>query len=267
MKIKWILVLSLLVVLLGGMDEAHALWGFGEDGKIGGQVVDADVTSSGLGDVQVVLEETSTTANTDEFGEFRFKDLASGSYTVTFKKVGYLRKTVQVQVESGKSAQINVPLKKGVIYSASKWAEVASEQFHNTMERLKLRNKRILVAFYKINPNDKCPLPELVLRFSNVFNSNLGNSENQIVIRDKHQASLIAGELKSQHQFKGDFDPATIAKIGKKYGANMVVMGDLIEKREFFEPLISGTDVETETMIPGLSIREVLLKKDDLRCE
>ena len=107
----------------------------------------------------------------------------------------------------------------------------------------------------------------MVLRFATVFNRDLSKDGTVVVIRNQKQASYLVAELKEQHQFRVDFDPATVAKIGKKLGADTIIIGALLERKDYYEPLVNGTSVEQQAYIPGLSIDDILLKKGEARCD
>ena len=135
------------------------------------------------------------------------------------------------------------------------------------MSQLDLKGRRILLAFYRKSGPDDCELPDLVVRFATDFNIGLGKDANRIVTRDKRQVNYFIKELKEQHQFKVDFDPATVARIGKKLGADTVIIGALLEYKDYYEPLVNGTSLERQAYIPGLSIKDILLKKGEARCD
>jgi hypothetical protein len=259
--------LSLLVaLLLGGYSQGLA-WPWAK-GTIKGAVMDFDNVSSTLEGVKVTVEENEKSTLTDEFGEFRFKGLSSGTYNLLFRKSGFFLKTVQVSVEAGKVADLKVELsKERDLYSASMWSEKAANRLQKILDDLGLKQRKIALAIYKKSGPEQCELPGMVLRFATVFNRNLSKDGTVVVVRNKKQASYLFAELREQHQFRVDFDPATVARIGKKLGADTIIIGALLERKDYYEPLVNGTSVERQAYIPGLSINDILLKKGEARCD
>lgn len=56
--------------------------------SISGSVVDAN-TEEGIAGVTVTISETGQTASTDEYGNYSFEEVESGSYTLTAEADGY----------------------------------------------------------------------------------------------------------------------------------------------------------------------------------
>jgi hypothetical protein len=262
------LVVGLALVLLLGNYSHGLAWPWSK-GSIKGTVVDFDNVTSTLDGVEVTVEENEKSMVTDELGEFRFKNLSSGTYTLSFKRSGFEPKSLQVRVKAGKVEDLQkVQLwRRRDIFSAPEWSRKTAKKLQELLNSLDLGKRRILLAFYKKSGSEQCDLPNLVVRFATDFNSGLGTGGNQIVTRDRKQASYLVKELKEQHQFRVDFDPATVARIGKKLGANTVIIGALLERKGYYEPLVNGTSVEQQAYIPGLSINNILLKKGEARCD
>jgi len=257
----------LVALLLGGYSQGLA-WPWTKKGGIKGTVVDFDNVTSTLEGVKVRVEQKEKSTLTDEFGEFRFKGLPSGTYSLLFRKTGFFTKTVQVSVEAGRVSELKVQLsKERDLYSASLWSEKAADRLHKILDDLGLKQRKIALAFYKKSGPEECELPGMVLRFATVFNRDLSKDGTVVVIRNQSQASYLVAELKEQHQFRVDFDPATVAKIGKKLGADTIIIGALLERKDYYEPLVNGTSVEQQAYIPGLSIDDILLKKGEAHCD
>ncbi len=261
------LLAGILVLLVGGFLFATAGCGPEARGTIKGTVSDADNAAVYLGGVKVTLEETEASVVTDEFGEFRFKNLKPGVYTLTLKKSKFFPKTSKAKVEPGKVSTKMIQLSRQKdLFSDSQWTKETSKRIRDLLWEQGMRGKRIAIAFYISSGSNQCELPDMVIRFATEFNKQAHKEGNTVVVRDARQAGYLINELKNQHQFKIDFDPATVAQIGKKLGADVVIIGALIEKREFFEPLVNGTSVEKQAYIPGLSINDILMKKGAIRC-
>ena len=272
MKNKHLLIKALstgmcLTFLLVSSSAAFA-WPWSK-GSIKGTVVDSDNVTRALAGVKVTIEEKDESTVTDNSGEFRLKDLSSGTYTLSFNKTGFESETLTVQVKAGKVEDLQkVELWKiRDILSASAWSKRTAVRLQKLMSQLDLKGRRILLAFYRKSGPDNCELPDLVVRFATDFNIGLGKDSNRIVTRDKRQVNYFIKELKEQHQFKVDFDPATVARIGKKLGADTVIIGALLEYKDYYEPLVNGTSLERQAYIPGLSIKDILLKKGEARCD
>ena len=125
--------LSLLAALLLGSYSQGLAWPW-DKGTIKGAVVDFDNVSSTLEGVKVTVEEKEKSTLTDEFGEFRFKGLSSGTYNLLFRKSGFFLKTVQVSVEVGKVTVVKVELsKERDLYSASMRSRLNTVANLNTM--------------------------------------------------------------------------------------------------------------------------------------
>ena len=258
------------LTLLLVSNSAAVAWPWSK-GSIKGTVVDSDNVTRALEGVEVIIEEKGESTVTDNSGEFRFKDLSSGNYTLSFKKSGFDSETLEVQVKAGKVEDLQkVELRRITeegIFSARVWSKKTSARLHELFNQLGLKSRKILLAFYKKSGPEECELPDLVIRFATEFNKDLAKSGNTIVTRDTKQASYLVNELKEQHQFRVDFDPATVARIGKKLGADTVIIGALLERKDWYEPLVNGTSVEKQAYIPGLSISNILLKKGEARCD
>jgi hypothetical protein len=240
-------------------------------GSIKGTVVDSDNVTKALEGVKVTIEEKEQSTVSDQSGEFRFRDLSSGTYTLSFKKPGFASATHKVQVKAGKVEDLRkVELRvitDGGPFSAREWSKKTSASLHELFNELGLKRRKILLAFYKKSGPEECELPDLVIRFTTEFNKDLAKSGNTIVTRDTKQVSYFIKELKEQHQFRVDFDPATVARIGKKLGADTVIIGALLENKDYYEPLVNGTSLERQAYIPGLSINDILLKRGEARCD
>lgn len=259
--------LGLLVALLLGGYSPGLAWPWTK-GSIKGTVVDFDNVTSTLENVKVTVEEREKSTLTDQFGEFRFKGLSSGTYSLLFRKAGFFSKTVQVSVEASKVTDLKVQLsKERDLYSASLWSEKAANRVRKILDDLGLKQRKIALAFYKKSGSDQCELPGMVLRFATVFNRDLSKDGTVVVIRNQKQAGYLVAELKEQHQFRVDFDPATVARIGKKLGADTIIIGALLERKDYYEPLVNGTSIEQQAYIPGLSINDIFLKKGEARCD
>ena len=272
MKNKHLLIQALsialcLTFLLVSNSEAFA-WPWSK-GSIRGTVVDSDNVTRALDAVKVTIEEKDESTFTDQSGDFKFRDISSGTYTLYFRKSGFESESRTVRVKAGKVEDLQkVELWRiRDVLSGSEWSKRTAARLQELLGELGLKRRNILLAFYKKSGPENCELPDLVVRFATDFNIGLGRDSNRIVARDKRQVSYFIKELKEQHQFKVDFDPATVARIGKKLGADTVIIGALLEYKDYYEPLVNGTSLERQAYIPGLSIKDILLKKGEARCD
>lgn len=62
---------------------------FSQNNVISGVVNDSESNSEPLVLAKVTIKETGAETRTNEFGEYSFKDLAQGHYTVVFSFIGY----------------------------------------------------------------------------------------------------------------------------------------------------------------------------------
>ena len=249
---------AIAILVLVSCSVSCAGW-FSGKGKIKGSVVDADNSSVLISEARVETDgkDFSEKVKTDSYGEFEFKDVPGGTYDLSVRKPGYFPYDTQVKVSSGDTSKVQVLLKKQTsegVYGLDPWVEKATNEFYQLMEDRGYENKRIAIAFALKNDSGTCTLSGLSLRFANRFNAIVGPHGNVIVTRDPNLVERLNKELLLQHQFRTDFDPKTVAQIGKKLGADMMVLGILLEERTVLSPLVSGISVEQQAYLPGLSI-------------
>lgn len=87
-------------------------------------------TGSPLFGAIIELTTTTTPTNTDLFGSYKVGTATAGTYNATFKKVGYIPKTIPVTLVNGQVTVANVDLELAVPFSIS--GKVA-ESFNNTV--------------------------------------------------------------------------------------------------------------------------------------
>ena len=248
--------------LILGLSSTAFGWPWSKGSIIGTVVNDANIGQH-IDNVQVSIEELDVNTQTNEFGEFRIKKIPFGDYTLTIRKPGFMPLRMTVSVTKTQMTSLDIRLKpEYAIYNVATWVQKATTRLRQLLISNQITHQTIAIAFYKKNDIQECDLPDMVLRFATAFNATIGNDDNKIVIRDLKQATTIMQELRSHKQFKLDFDPSTVAMIGKKLGASMIIIGALLEKRTYIEPLINGTSVEEQAYIPGLSLNDILLQKE-----
>ena len=81
-----------------------------ENTSIKGNVLDLEANNTPLEMVRVSIKETGDKAITDENGNFTFKGLNPGTYTVSLSFVGYETKTLTVDVITNSPAKIKETL-------------------------------------------------------------------------------------------------------------------------------------------------------------
>ncbi len=261
---RMLMSVTILFLVLGITFFGHA-W-FKGRGHLSGTVIH-EQTSQSLADVQITLEETGMATTTDAWGRFSFRDLPTGDHTLTARKSGFAFFSQTATIRRNETSEMPINLRpEKPIYDLRTWMEMASQALANIMTEREYTNLRIGIAFYRQSGGQQCGLPEFVLRFATEFNR-IGRNDNLIVVNDSAQAGFIIDELKRQNQFKVDFDPAMVAAIGKKVGANVMIIGALLESRNYFEPFLNGAWVEKGVYLPGLSISDILMARGELRCE
>lgn len=81
-----------------------------QEASVSGTVVDAS-TGDALSGIQVQVEESEETAESNQEGEFSFENLEPGSHTLTVEEDGYEEWSQTIQVsEDGTSDDIEVSL-------------------------------------------------------------------------------------------------------------------------------------------------------------
>jgi hypothetical protein len=235
---KGLMIVWVCCFLMGFSQQAQA-WPWSK-GIIKGTVTD-EGTSQPISGVKVTLEQAGQDVRSDEFGEFKFTEIPTDAYTLTVKKMGYRSQTVDIKVTSNKTSQVKIEL-QGLysVYNQRLWTEKAVARISEIMAKRGYHKKRIAIAFYKRSGGNSCELPDVILKFATEFNK-ITREGNIVVIRDRKQAGYLISELKSQHQFRVDFDPATVARIGRKLGADVVIIGELLESKDYYEPQINVT--------------------------
>jgi len=87
---------------------------FAQSGTLTGRVLDA-ADNSPLWGVNVFLLGGTNGTTTDDEGKFRLSSLQTGQITLLFRYVGYKTDTVKIQIEAGKTVNIEVRLKVEMI--------------------------------------------------------------------------------------------------------------------------------------------------------
>ncbi len=120
MRREMILLIGLLAVVAGGLTA-----GTHDFGAISGRITDAE-TGQPLAGAWIAIIENNIGATTDSLGEFSITNVSPGNYTliVTHAEFGTISglKSLSVTVGSGKTVQLDVPLKR----SAQKMREEAT---------------------------------------------------------------------------------------------------------------------------------------------
>lgn len=98
--------------LAGGTQDVGTVTLLATTSIVGGTVSSG---GTGLGEVEVTLSDgdrpRTTTSATNPPGTYSFADVAAGSYTLTFRRVGYATKVVAVNVVAGVDATQNTSLR------------------------------------------------------------------------------------------------------------------------------------------------------------
>ena len=81
------------------------------NGSLSGTI--KDTAGAVLQDAQIVLQPTGTAAASNAQGNYLFRNLRSGSYTVTVSYAGFTTSNTDVDVSSGQTTQVNVTLTVG----------------------------------------------------------------------------------------------------------------------------------------------------------
>lgn len=106
---------------------------------ISGTVVD-NVEQKSLPGVVVTVAELNTGANTNEQGAYEIKNLADGTYTLTYSIIGYEPFTKKINCKNGEQKKLNVSLKPSALNLAEITISAAStKQGENKMDLIAMQ--------------------------------------------------------------------------------------------------------------------------------
>ena len=112
-----------------------------ETGSIAGTFIDS-TTKEPIPLATIIIEGTTTGAQTDFNGRYEIKNLKAGSYNVVISVVGYTRVTVSnVKVEAGKVTAVSMQLKPST--AELKEVEISATRITNTESAVLMEMKRI----------------------------------------------------------------------------------------------------------------------------
>lgn len=77
-------------------------------GSVFGSVYDEDNEPLSGATVTITGSDTSDSAETDDEGNYKFKNLGAGNYTLTYEKNGYDTRTKYITLEAGESLDMGV---------------------------------------------------------------------------------------------------------------------------------------------------------------
>ncbi len=259
--------IAMIIVFLVFPGEKVFSWPWTK-GNITGSVHDENDSTRMLEGVRIFLVEEELSTSTDAYGGFLIKDIRAGIHTLTFEKQGFLKETTKVQIKKNETLQlpaIGLKRAKG-IYSLDRWSELAAAHMVKALKQSGLKKFRIAIGFYLKSGSSTCELKDLTLKFTNKLNSLISKQKIEIVVRDRKDVELLGKEIALQLAKQNSFDPLTLVRLGKHKGANVMIIGALIEKLKYFEPLTNAVLIEENTLIQGASI-DYFLKKGEARCD
>ncbi len=105
------------VFLAGGTEDLGTITLLGNNSEVRGTVSTPGPPAGGLGEVEVTLTDgdrpCTTLSATTPAGSFAFADVPKGSYTLTFRRTGYITKVVLIDVTAGIDLTQNVSISRG----------------------------------------------------------------------------------------------------------------------------------------------------------
>ncbi len=260
------LLLIILAVNLFCFSQVNAFpW---SKGILAGSIKDYDNAARVLSGVKVRLVEQGLETVSGNNGRFTIKDIKAGVHTLEVSIAGYLARTIAVQIEKGKTTRQDISLKsiRGGIYSSSEWSRRTAARFIGELKEVGSGQPHIAVAFYLKRGERVCDLTGFNLEFINKFNQLIPGNTMKLVVRDRQTLQLLQNEISLQFSKSDFFDKASLVELGQRLGANVMIVGALIEKREFTEVLVNAVSVAEQALIPGIS-SDFLLKKGAIDCE
>jgi len=112
---KFFLCFLVIVLIVGGNGLRGAI-----TGKIAGKVYDSE-SGKPLPGTNVIIVGTTLGASTDDNGYFFIIDVPPGKYSVAINYIGYEKVVLKdVVVSSGRTTELNVPLKPTTISNMGK---------------------------------------------------------------------------------------------------------------------------------------------------
>lgn len=133
------LILSLAVFV--SIFISNELYSQNDKGTIAGVLIDS-TTKEPIPLAIVLIEGTTTGAQSDFNGRFEIKNINPGSYNVQFSVVGYVKVTVtNVKVDAGKTTSISMQLKS--ITAELKEVEITATKITNTESAVLMEMKKI----------------------------------------------------------------------------------------------------------------------------
>lgn len=107
---RFLLFLTLIMVTLSGM-QAGSLGGIKEGNMISGHVIE-DGTEENIPFASIIILETGEGTSSNEQGQFEFRKLRSGKYTLRVSAMGYTTMTKEVTVSKEFTAVVHFKLKQ-----------------------------------------------------------------------------------------------------------------------------------------------------------
>jgi hypothetical protein len=199
---------------------------FGQQGAIGGTVVDASGASIGRAQVRLSLNGRGPDREMQsaDSGEFSFPNIAAGPYRLSFSAKGFASKTIAGEIGAGET--LNLPPVELAIDTLSTVVNVTQTQAELAEAQIKVEEQQrllgVLPNFFAAYDRDAAPLnakQKLELTARTWFDP------SSFVIE-----GIIAGVWQAQNTHKGFGQGAR--GYGKRYGAGFVDYGTslLLEK-------------------------------------
>lgn len=108
--VKFVIALSLLFIAITEVNASVNQ----DTGEIRGVVKNAE-TGEPISWMSILIQDLEMNTHTHEDGVFVFENVPVGTHTVTFRRIGYVTENIDVQVEAGEVAEIEVELKQAAV--------------------------------------------------------------------------------------------------------------------------------------------------------
>ncbi|RLL50853.1 carboxypeptidase regulatory-like domain-containing protein [Mariprofundus sp. EBB-1] len=267
---QYAMALSLLVT---AMPMAGQTCGYFKDcfSNVRGTVHDREDNTIQLEGAKVELLDADNqehVVRTDEYGDYTIKNIRSGKATLTVKAKGYLKNQLELNIPDSGTKQVDVGMENregGRVVSLKKWSQEATDHLLKLVKEQGYKNSKMMFVFWDETSN--CAMPFVVTKFMTYMNQKMTVATDiRMVNRDEKISEAINSEIKTQRKNHSDFDKRTLVRLGKKYGANVVVYGKFEETKSAYDAFMTGFDVSKNISLPGFS-ETGRINRGDVSCQ
>jgi hypothetical protein len=234
----------------------------GQQGRLKGRITDSN--SVPLPFVNIIIPETSFGTSSKEDGTYEIRSIPAGKYKVRFSAVGYETKTIDINIESSKTVELNVTLIERAIEVGT--VEVFGNQFQNQSDTR--------TSVIDLNPRDAKTIPgatEDVFRTLQSLPGVLAPNEfsSQLIIRGSgpDQNLIIMDDIEVFNPYRlygviSMFNPDAVSDINlvtggfpAKYGDRLSAVLDVTNKegttKNYFSGSVNASIVDANIVLEG----------------